>query len=144
MDTYSLILLNNGQVYYGSNFPTEGLDGLNTRIRAELSNRDWKTYTYSNGSGMMNMIFADIPFRTQGDKLIVTKNKTEWPHFKLKPVDGATFSGTYTMSESYGKIPSITFSADGRFTDNGAIKVLYHEYVDCINPGLIPGWESMK
>ncbi|MEO5563096.1 MAG: hypothetical protein ABIR18_06660 [Chitinophagaceae bacterium] len=139
IDTYSLILLNNGQVYYGPHFPTEGLDGLNTRIRAELSNRDWKTYTYSNGSGMMNMIFAEIPFRIADDKLIVTKNKTDWPHFKLKSVDGATFSGTYTMTEAYGKIPSITFSADGRFTDNGALKVLYHEYIDCINLGLMPG-----
>ncbi|MBL0274118.1 MAG: hypothetical protein IPQ06_13865 [Chitinophagaceae bacterium] len=38
-----------------------------------------------------------------------------------------------------GKIPSITFSSDGRFSDNGAIRVLYHEYNDCINPGMLPG-----
>lgn len=144
IDTYSLILLDNGQVYYGPHFPTEGLDGLNTRIPPELHSRDWKTYTYSNGKGMLKMIFADIPFRVEGDKLIITKNQMDWPHFKLKSVDGATFNGTYTMSEAYGKIPSITFTADGRFTDNGAIKVLFHEYIDCINPALTPGSGTYK
>jgi hypothetical protein len=139
IDTYSLILLSNGQVYFGPYFPREGFDGLNTRIPPELRSRDWKTYTYSNGRGMMNMIFADIPFRTEGDKLIVTKNQMDWPYFKLKSVDGATFSGTYTMSAVNGIIPAITFSADGRFTDNGAIKVLYHEYVECVNAALLPG-----
>jgi hypothetical protein len=54
-------------------------------------------------------------------------------------VDGATFNGTYVLSAVNGKIPAITFSSDGRFTDNGAIKVLYHEYVDCLNPALAPG-----
>jgi hypothetical protein len=43
------------------------------------------------------------------------------------------------MSEAYGKIPVITFTADGRFTDNGAIKALYHESDYCTNPGLMPG-----
>jgi len=43
------------------------------------------------------------------------------------------------MSEAYGKIPTITFTSDGRFTDNGAVRVLYHEYVDCVNEALAPG-----
>ncbi|MEO5562247.1 MAG: hypothetical protein ABIR18_02405, partial [Chitinophagaceae bacterium] len=139
IDTYSLILFDNGQVYYGAHFPTEGLDGLNSRIPPELYRRDWKTYTYSNGNGVLKMIFAEIPFRTQGDKLIITKNQMDWPHFKLKPVDGATFNGTYTMSAVNGTIPAITFTPDGRFIDNGALKVLYHEYVECTNPALLPG-----
>jgi len=36
-------------------------------------------------------------------------------------------------------IPSVTFTQDGKFTDNGAIRVLCHEYVDCLNPALAPG-----
>ncbi|MGZ8559851.1 MAG: hypothetical protein ACXWWC_16030, partial [Chitinophagaceae bacterium] len=48
-------------------------------------------------------------------------------------------SGTYVMSEAYGKIPVITFTVDGQFTDNGAIKALYHESDYCTNPGLMPG-----
>ncbi len=43
------------------------------------------------------------------------------------------------MGEAYGKIPSITFASDGGFSDNGAIRVLCHEYNDCTNPGLAPG-----
>lgn len=139
IDTYSLILLTNGQAYFGPYFPTEGFDGLNTRIPAELYRRDWKTYTYSNGKGMLNMIFADIPFRVSGDKLIVTKNQMDWPYFKLKSVDGATFNGTYVMSAVNGVIPTITFTTDGRFTDKGALKVLYHQYVECVNAALLPG-----
>jgi hypothetical protein len=54
-------------------------------------------------------------------------------------VDGARFHGTYTMSEAFGKIPSISFTRDGKFTDDGALRVLYHEYLDCINPALQPG-----
>ena len=139
IDTYSLIFLNNGQVYFGQNFPNEGFDGLNTRIPPERNRRDWKTYSFNNGKGNLNMIFADIPFKTQGDKIIVTKNQTDWSFFKLKSVDGARFSGTYTMSESYGIHPAITFTADGKFNDNGVVRTLYHDGNTCINPGVKPG-----
>ncbi|MEJ7712786.1 MAG: hypothetical protein WKF84_23790 [Pyrinomonadaceae bacterium] len=74
------------------------------------------------------MPFANIPIRTEGDKLIITKNQTDWPFYKLNSVDGATFNGTYVLSEVNGKIPSIAFTSDGRFTDNGAMKEMYHEY----------------
>lgn len=139
LEVFSPIFLTNGQVYFGPKFPTEGLDGLNTRIPPELYPRNWGTYTFSNGSGVLQMPFANIPFRTQGDKLIVTKNQRDWPFYKLNSVDGARFNGTYVMSESYEKIPIITFTADGRFTDNGVIRTLYHENTNCINPGFVPG-----
>jgi hypothetical protein len=38
-----------------------------------------------------------------------------------------------------GKIPSISFSSAGNFTDNGALKELYHEYISCLNPAVTPG-----
>ena len=139
LDVYSPIFFTNGQVYFGSKFPLEGLDGVNSRTLAEHNQRNWATYTFSNGRGVLKMPFGDIPFRTEGDKLIVTKNQMDWHFTKLPSVDGARFNGTYVMSESYGKIPSISFTADGRFTDNGTVKVLCHEYVDCVNPATIPG-----
>jgi hypothetical protein len=139
IDAYSIILFNNGQIYYGPYFPIGGLDGLDSRIPPELSRRDWKTYTYSGGIGNMKMIYADIPFRLEGERIIVTKNQTEWHFTRVKPVDGATFNGTYNMSAVNGRVPSITFTTDGRFTDNGAMKVLYHEYIDCLNAALMPG-----
>jgi len=139
LDVYSPVFFTNGQVYFGNKFPNEGLDGVNSRTLAELNQRNWATYTFSNGRGILKMPFGDIPFRTEGNKLIVTKNQMDWPFYKLASADGARFNGTYVMSESYGKIPSIRFTADGQFTDNGAVKVLCHDYVDCVNPATIPG-----
>ena len=136
---FSPIFLTNGQVYFGPKFPSEGLSGLDTRIPPELHRRDWGTYTFSNGRGVMKMPYADIPLRLEGDKLVITPNQTDHRFFKLNSVDGATFNGTYALSELNGTVPSITFTSDGRFTDNGAIKVLYHEYVDCLNPAVTPG-----
>ncbi|MGI8641117.1 MAG: hypothetical protein ACR2MG_14375 [Pyrinomonadaceae bacterium] len=139
IETFSAIFLDNGQVYFGPNFSREGFDGKNTRIFSELNQKDWKTYTYSNGRGNLKMIFGDFPFRIEGNNLIITKNQTDWKFYKLNGVDGATFNGTYAMSEVNGKIPVIAFTSDGRFNDNGALKVLYHEYIDCINPAAAPG-----
>ncbi len=141
---FSPIFLSNGQVYFGPKFPTEGLLGLNTRIPPELYRRDWGTYTFSNGRGVLKMPYAEIPARMEGDKLIITPNQTDHRFFKLNSVDGATFNGTYALSSLDGKIPSITFTSDGRFSDNGAIKVLYHEYIDCLNPALAPGSGSYE
>jgi len=131
---FSPIFFSNGQAYFGPKFPNEGLDGFDSRIPPELNRRDWGTYTFSNGRGTLKMPYADIPLRTEGDKLVITPNQTDHRFYKVNPVDGATFSGTYALSSLNGQIPSIAFTTDGRFADNGAIKVLYHEYIDCLNP----------
>jgi hypothetical protein len=136
---FSPIFLTNGQAYFGPKFPTEGLDGLNTRIPPELYRRDWGTYTFTNGRGTLRMPYADIPMRMEGNTLVITANQTDHKFGRLNSVDGARFSGTYTMAEAYGKIPAITFAADGRFVDNGAVKILYHEYIDCLNPAVAGG-----
>jgi hypothetical protein len=138
-NVYLPIFLTNGQAYFGPKFPGEGLDALDTRVLSELHRRDWGTYTFSNGRGILKMPYADIPLRMEGDKLIITANKTDHKFFQMPSVDGARFNGTYVMSKAYEKIPVISFTADGRFIDKGAIKVLCHEYSDCLNPGLLPG-----
>jgi hypothetical protein len=139
LEVFTPIFFNNGQVYFGPKVPTEGLDELNSRIPPELYPRNWGTYTFSNGSGMLQMPFANIPFRAQGDKMIVTKNQTEWSFYKLNSVDGARFNGTYTMAKSYEMLPVITFTTNGQFTDKGVIRVLCHEGNTCINDGFAPG-----
>ncbi|MGZ8558732.1 MAG: hypothetical protein ACXWWC_10375, partial [Chitinophagaceae bacterium] len=130
---FTPIFFSNGQAYFGSKFPIEGLDGLNTWIRAEKFRRDWGTYTFSNGRGVLKLPYGDLPMRMENNKFIITANNTDHAFHKLNPVDGARFSGTYVMSEAYGKIPVISFTADGQFTDNGAIKALYHESDYCTN-----------
>jgi hypothetical protein len=136
---YSPVFLTNGQAYFGNDFPFEGLDGVNTRIQAEIHRRDWGTYTFSNGRGVVKMPYGDIPLRMEGNKLIITKNQADHAFIKMNPVDGATFSGTYTFSEYRGKIPTITFTPDGRFNDAGAIEIMYHVTNECRNPAETPG-----
>ena len=138
-NVFSPIFLSNGQAYFGAKFWGEGLYGLDTRMPPEINRRDWGTYSFSNGRGILKMPYANIPLRMEGNTLIITANQTDHRFYNLPSVDGARFNGTYVMSEAYGKIPAITFTADGRFSDNGAIRVLYHDYNDCINPAVVPG-----
>jgi len=133
------IFLSNGQAYFGPRFPSEGLWGLDTRIQSELHSCDWGTYTLGDGTGVLKMPYVSIPLRMDGNKLVIIANRTDHRFAKLNPIDGATFHGSYALSELNGKLPSVTFTSDGRFTDNGAIKVLCHEYIDCLNPALTAG-----
>ena len=137
--TKNLILFSNGQAYFGKNFPSGGLDGLNTWIEAENNRRDWGTYIFSNNKGIIKLPYAEIPMRMDKNKLIITTNKTDHAFIKLNTVDYVKFDGNYLMSEWNGTIPSISFTTDGKFNDKGAIRILYHEYIDCLNPALIPG-----
>ncbi|HWR33064.1 MAG TPA: hypothetical protein VN451_06045, partial [Chitinophagaceae bacterium] len=136
---FTPIFLSNGQAYFGTKFPAEGMHEFNTWIRAENFRRDWGTWTFSNGRGVLKLPYGNLPMRMENNKFIITANNTDHAFHKLNSVDGARFNGTYVMNEAYEKIPVITFTADGRFTDKGAIKALYHESDDCTNPGLAPG-----
>jgi hypothetical protein len=134
------IFFSNGQAFFASKFPTEGLDELNTYIEAELHARNWGTYSFSNGKGILKMPYGDIPLRMEKGNLVVTKNKTDHGFVKIPPVDGAKFNGTYLFSSKditgseTGKTPKINFTPDGKFTDEGAVLIMYHEYVRCLNP----------
>jgi hypothetical protein len=139
LEVFSPIFLSNGQVYFGNKFPTEGLNGIHTQLPPQLNDRDWGTYTFNNGQGVLQMPFGNFPFRLQGDKMMITKNQREWNFYQLPSVNGATFNGTYNMKAFNGKVPSITFTSGGKFTDNGAIKELYHEYISCLNPAVTSG-----
>ncbi len=139
LEVFSPIFLSNGQVYFGNKFPTEGLNGIHTQLPPQLNDRDWGTYTFNNGKGVLQMPFGNFPFRLQGNQLLISKNQRDWSFYQLPSVNGATFNGTYSMKAVNGKIPSITFTSSGKFTDNGAIKELYHEYISCLNPAVTYG-----
>jgi hypothetical protein len=140
-----LIFFSNGRAFFGKNFPVEGLDELNTLVKAENNRRDWGTYTFNNGKGVLKLPYGDIPLRMENSKLIITSMKTDHAFIKANAVDGARFNGTYALSsknfagEETGKIPAINFTADGKFKDNGALSILYHEYIDCLNTAKYPG-----
>ena len=140
-----LIFFSNGQAYFGNNFPTQGLDQLNTWVMAELNRRDWGTYSFVNGKGVLKLPYADIPLRMEVTKLILNTNKAGHGFIKINSVDCAKFNASYALSSKdfaggeTGKTPLISFTTDGKFTDNGAVNVLYHEYIDCLNAGKEPG-----
>jgi hypothetical protein len=139
------IFFSNGQAYFGTKFPVEGLDELNTWVQAELNRRDWGTYHFSNGKGVLKLPYGEIPLRMENNKLIVTANKTDHGFVKMNSVDGAKFNGDYALSsknyagEETGKTPVISFTGDGKFKDNGALKLLYHANVECLNDAKEPG-----
>ena len=139
------IFFSNGQAFFASKFPSQGLDELNTYIEAELYRRNWGTYTFSDGKGILKMPYGDIPLRMEKGKLMVTKNKTDHAFIKIPPVDGVKFNGTYAFSSKdilgseTGKTPAISLTNDGKFRDDGAISTMYHEYVHCIDPTIEPG-----
>jgi hypothetical protein len=134
-----LILFSNGQAYFGKYFPLEGLEGINTLIKAENNPRDWGSYSLNSGRGLLKLPYGEIPMRVENDKLVITTNKTDHGFIRLNDVDYVKFSGTYVMQEWNGIIPTVTFTTDGKFTDKGAIRILYHEYIDCLNAALTPG-----
>jgi hypothetical protein len=139
LKTKHLILFSNGQAYFGKHFPAEGLDGLNTWISAENNRRDWGSYSFSNSNGVLKMPYGEIPLRLEKNKLVVTANRTEHAFIKLSGVDFVKFDGHYVMSEWNRTIPAISFTVNGKFIDKGAVRVLCHEYIDCLNPALSPG-----
>jgi len=144
------IFFSNGQIFFGTKFPTEGLDELNTWVQAEQNRRDWGTYTFNNGKGVITLPYGDIPMRMEKGKLIITTNKTDHGFIKMDPVDGAKLNGTWALStrnylgEETGQRRDISFTVDGKFTDNGAMNNLYHEYVECLNNAKQPGSGSYE
>ena len=115
------------------------MDDLNKLIKAENNRRDWGQYSFSNGKGVVKLPYTDIPLRMETNKLVMNTNKKDHAFIKLNAVDGINLNGTYIMEEWNGAIPSINFTNDGKFSDKGAIRILYHEYVDCLNAALSPG-----
>jgi hypothetical protein len=138
-DAFYPLFLSNGLAYFGPQLPLEGLYEFDAWIAAERQPRYWGTYSFNNGKGVLKMPYGELPLRMENNRLIIRNVNQDYAFSKINPVDGATFNGTYALSAVNGKIPSVSFSPDGRFTDNGGLKVLYHEYLDCVNEGLTGG-----
>ena len=130
----------NGQVFFGPKFPLDGFYGLNTWVEAELSTRYWGTYTLQNGKGMVTMGYGNIPIKVLGNDLIVTTQNADHKYERVPSIDGAVLNGTYAFEGNWdGKPPSITFTSDGTFIDNGALDILHHTTTDPFNITKEPG-----
>lgn len=69
---------------------------------------------------------AELPVAVDGETIVLTTSKTDHQYIRLDNVDGARLDGTYVLSEYLGKLQEITFTADGRFRDEGAVAILEH------------------
>jgi hypothetical protein len=121
-----VIFFSNNQVFYGSRFPHEGLHKFDTWLDAELTPRYWGTYSFSNGAGTISMPTGKFPFKTTDAGLTITPIKVDHKYVRLAPVDDATFAGAYAAEPRGNVVPTITFTAQGRFDDDGALGVLDH------------------
>ncbi|MDP4264185.1 MAG: hypothetical protein Q8941_16775 [Bacteroidota bacterium] len=129
-NTY-LIFFDNGQVYFSSKFPYRGLDNLNTLIEAEWSPRLWGTYTFQNGSGTIKLPFATMPFKLNGNKLVTDYMKANHDYVQYPSVDNSVYTGNWCGSgEVYGTNACISFTTDGKFTDQGVVRALEHSLND--------------
>ena len=120
------IFFSNGQVFYGSRFPHGGLADFDTWVDAELVPRYWGTYTFADGAGVITMPTGRFPFKATAAGLTLTPIKLDHKYVRVPAVDGATFSGTYAAEAFNVRLPTITFTPDGRFVDDGVLNVLDH------------------
>ncbi|HVM88852.1 MAG TPA: hypothetical protein VMT76_11755 [Puia sp.] len=126
-DATVFIFFDNGQVFYSSEFPHEGLRNINTLTEAALRPDHWGVYNYQNGSGTMKISsWNTIPFTIKDGKLMAETGGSVRPFTKLSSIDGATLNGTWCL---YGSC--ISFTSDGAFIDNGVIQKLDHLPTTC-------------
>lgn len=140
LHTAYAIFFSNGQAFFGSRFPLRGCYELNTWIDAEEVPRYWGTFQFDAGHGAIKMIYGEIPLEAKGDVLVLTTNKTEHRFVRVKGVDGARLDGNYVFPQPAGVVvPAIRFTADGRFDDRGALKLLRIEAGFPFSPTFEPG-----
>jgi hypothetical protein len=129
----------NGSVFYSAKLQTFLFDEVDPVLGSGVTPRYWGTWTFDKGSGTIRLIYGDIPMELKGEHLVLTTNKTEHKFVRLASMDGARLDGTYAMSEHNGKIPKITFTADGKFKDEGALQVLEHSSYKLYSQNAKPG-----
>jgi hypothetical protein len=146
MESTYAAFFSNGQVYYRDKLPAESFEGINTWVVAESNIRNWGTYMLENGKGFLQLSNGNIPVRISGNNLVLTTQNTEHSYGKITTVDGTVFNGTYAFSGNWSdsyhpdrKAPSITFTADGKFIDRGALDILHHTTMDPFDIAKQPG-----
>ncbi len=128
--TMYAVFFSNGQVFYGNPFPVQGLFQLDTYAEKERSIRNWGTYSFQNGKGNVTMPFGSFPIRMEADKLVFTPIREEHKFIKMAAIDNIRLNGTWAIKNRNGKWVTVSFSPGGKFTDNGAVRVLDHTVYD--------------
>ncbi|HTR29377.1 MAG TPA: hypothetical protein VMH27_08900 [Puia sp.] len=128
-DATVIILFDNGQVYYGGEWPRRGLANINTFSEAANHPDHWGTYTWQDGSGVMKISsWQTIPFTIRDGKLISTISGSQRPFERMAPMEDIRLEGAWC---EYNGGACIRLSADGRFEDNGVICRAEHTPTTC-------------
>lgn len=132
--TFTAAFYTNGQVFFASKLQTFLFEGVDPWLAREITPSYWGTYTFEDGKGVIRMPSGEMPIRMDGEKLLLTRMKTEHKYVRMESVDGTRWDGTYAFEEG-----SITFGKDGRFRDHGAVKILEHGLYHLYSTGGKPG-----
>jgi hypothetical protein len=116
------VFFDNGLAYFGPGMPTEGLHEIDPVVEQPVHRRDWGTYTWAGGAGVLTMPYGTIPLRSSGPVLELTTNQTPHRYIKLVLPLSSRLDGTWC----YGDGKCLRFTPEGRFEDSGAVRVAEH------------------
>lgn len=108
----------NGLAYFGPSLPLEGLDGIDPVVEQPTHPRDWGTYTWTGGAGVLTMPYGDIPLRGAGADLELTTTRTPHRYIKLAMPASGHLDGTWCSDGA----SCLRLTPDGRFDDRGAVR----------------------
>ena len=114
-----ITFLPNGYVYW--TLPPEGLLDFDPAVAKRAHPDDWGTYTTKNGDVHVLRGPQKFPYvlTQNGDRLNNPPSLGKGTFRHVPPADGLRIEGSYRRSESE---PSIIFTSDGRFRDEGIFR----------------------
>jgi hypothetical protein len=117
------VFLGDGSAWFGSGFPTHGLDGVKPHVERHVDPRRWGTYRFQGGTGEIEMPYGSIPLRLEGNVLVVTTGRTPHRFVRVHTPAGGRLDGRYCLADAAA---CLTLAPDGRFRDEGAVRILEH------------------
>jgi hypothetical protein len=116
------VFFDNGLAYFGPRLPIQGLHEIDPVVEQPVHRRDWGTYTWTGNAGALTMPYGVIPLRSSGPILELTTNRTPHRYIRLVLPASSRLDGTWC----YGDGRCLRLTPDGRFEDNGAVRVAEH------------------
>lgn len=117
------IFFSDGNAYFGSRFPTFGLAGIDPAVERERAPREWGTWKMTGTSGQIQMPYGVLPLKLDANALVITTSNTPHRFVRLTPPAPAQLVATWCLEAS----ECVSFLPDGRFRDDGALRVLEHQ-----------------
>lgn len=117
------IFLSDGSAYFGSRFPAAGLADIDPAIERERAPREWGVWKMTGTSGQMQMPYGVNPFRLDANALVITTSNTPHRFVRMTVPSLAQLAARWCLEGG----ECVSLLADGRFRDDGALRVLEHQ-----------------